>query len=157
MAWTPSIRRFPDIYAPVPSWYCGSSALTTILEDDLCQVRIRSKEDAKKALGSEETDDERRLKTLLIEDERPLSFPIHWQNSKSILSQIGRKSKSFVGIIRLWAPEARVYLNMAFGDHFLENLANIAEDYRLEDALDMLWKIAIRQVRQGKKRRATSR
>ena len=30
-------------------------------------------------------------------------------------------------------------------------MVNVAEDYRLEDALDMLRKIAIRQVRQGKR------
>ena len=77
--WTPSIRCFPDIYAHVPSWQCDLSALSTFLEDDLWQVRFRSKEDAKNALRSKETDDERRLKTLLVEDERPLPFPTHWQ------------------------------------------------------------------------------
>ena len=55
------------------------SALSTILEDDNWQVRFRSKEDAKKAFGSKETADERRLKALLFEDERLLGFPIRWQ------------------------------------------------------------------------------
>lgn len=76
--WTSSIKRFPNIYALVPSWYCDLSALSTTLEDDIWQVRFKLKEDAKKALDSKETDDERRLKTLLVEDERPLGFPTHW-------------------------------------------------------------------------------
>ena len=147
--------------------------------DDLWQVRFRSKENAKKAFGSKVTDDERRLKTLLVEDERPLGFPIHWQIfeiypepisaenlNASLRSHIASKSKittfreeylidsalvrSNVQI-RLWGPEARVYLKTTRRDHFPEKLANIAEDYRLDDAEDMLWKITIRQVRQGKR------
>ena len=44
--WTPSISWFPDIYAPVPPWYCDLSVLSTILKDDLWGVRFRSEEDS---------------------------------------------------------------------------------------------------------------
>ena len=66
----------------MPSWYRDLSALSTILEDDLWQVRYRSKEDVKKAGGSKETDDERRLRNSTIQ------FPL--QISPEIRTLVGK-------------------------------------------------------------------